>query len=103
MQLSFVVRRDRNEDGMVEVVIRGKNEISEIKEDGRRMVGRRMEDGRCWFWASMMDFGGLWEQDMTLLGMIERQLYSKPHFTHALQIMSLFISFFSWKDFNFYN
>ena len=44
---------------MVEVVIRGKNEISEIKEDGRRMVGRRMEDGRCWFWASMMDFRGL--------------------------------------------
>ena len=101
MQLSFVGRDDHNEDNVMEVTVPGKNDI---KEYGRQMVGRHVEDEGCWFKANMVEFGVLWEQDMALLGMIKGQLYSEPHFTCDLQIMSLFfIPFLGWNNFNFYN
>ena len=101
MQLSFVRWEDHNEDGVVEVVTWDKNNI---KEDGKRIVRRHMENRGCWFKVDMLDSRVFWEQDMALLGMIERRLYSKPYFTCALQIMSLFfIHFLGWNSFNFHN
>ena len=101
MQLSFVRWEDHNEDGVVEVVTWDKNNI---KEDGKRIVGRHMEDRGCWFKVDMVDSRVFWEQDIALLGMIERRLYSKPYFTCALLGMILgFYFYFFTKFFNYVN